>query len=168
MEFERCCFTGHRKLAPPLLPALCAQLDATLLALYNVGCRHFYAGGAMGFDTLAAERTLLLRNTYPSLALHLLLPCRGQTGGWPTAELFRYEALLAQCDSYQYISEQYSPSAMATRNHALVAHADVCVAFLQQEASGTGQTVRAAKKASLTVINLADKLPSNQTNEVTL
>ena len=79
----------------------------------------------------------------------------------------RYEQILAQADSYRYVSEAYSAAAMTKRNHALIANADVCVAFLQKQASGTGQTVRAAKAAGLTIINLADRLTPAELSHIT-
>lgn len=159
MEAKRCCFTGHRNIDLSLLLPLTAHLDAALRALVQVGCLHFYAGGARGFDTLAAERTLALRESCPAVSLHLLLPCRDQHRSWSAEDAEHYEQILARADSYRYISEAYSPAAMAKRNRALVASADVCIAFLRKEASGTGQTVRAARGKGLTVINLADRLP---------
>lgn len=159
MELKRCCFSGHRHIDLPLLLPLTAHLDAALRALVQMGCLHFYAGGALGFDTLAAERTLALRESYPAVSLHLLLPCRDQCRNWSTGDVEHYEQILARADSYRYISETYSAAAMAKRNRALVAHADVCIAFLHKKTSGTGQTVRAAEHAGLTVINLADRLP---------
>jgi uncharacterized phage-like protein YoqJ len=147
-----------------LLTPLTAHLDTTLEALVQSGCLRFYAGGAMGFDALAAERTLLLRERFPAVRLHLLLPCRDQAKGWPPAEQEQYERILSASDSYRYISERYSASAMTKRNRALVAAADVCVAFLLRATSGTGQTVREASRLGLPVINLADRLPDSLTN----
>ncbi|MBQ8352117.1 MAG: DUF1273 family protein [Clostridia bacterium] len=167
MEPNRCCFTGHRRIESSLLLPLTAHLDVTLTALIRMGCLHFYAGGALGFDTLAAERTLAMRATYPEIALHLLLPCRDQCRSWSSEECVRYEQILAQADSYRYVSEAYSAAAMTKRNHALIANADVCVAFLQKQASGTGQTVRAAKAAGLTIINLADRLTPAELSHIT-
>jgi uncharacterized phage-like protein YoqJ len=159
MEPTSCCFTGHRHIDPALLPHLTAHIDASLRALVQMGCLHFYAGGALGFDTLAAERTLALRQENPQIKLHLLLPCPDQCRGWSREEIDRYESVLSRADSYRYIGNVYSAAAMTKRNRALVANADVCIAFLQKEASGTGQTVRAARQAGLTVINLADRMP---------
>ncbi len=158
-----CCLTGHRQIEEGDLPRLTAHIDAALLALYQGGCRTFYAGGAMGFDTLAAERVLALRAQYADVRLHLLLPCRSQAEKWPQPAQRRYETLRARCDSFSYISEHYDSGAMQRRNLALVAQASLCLAFLQREGSGAGQTVRAAKKAGMPVINLADRLPQKQT-----
>lgn len=154
-----CCFTGHRKVEAELLPSLRTALQATMTELIETGCLHFYAGGALGFDTLAAEETLALRDRYPQITLHLLLPCRDQCRSWTIPEATRYEVILSQADSYCYLGETYSSAAMAMRNRALVERANICIAYLRREVSGAGQTVRAARRAGLPVINLAEGLP---------
>ncbi|MBQ8858817.1 MAG: DUF1273 family protein [Clostridia bacterium] len=155
-----CCFTGHRHIPLAELAPLTAQLDVALAEAYAAGCRAFYAGGAMGFDNLAAARTLLLREAHPDVTLHLLLPCRDQTRGWPREEAARLDELRARCDGYRYVNEAYSSTAMYERNMALVASAEHCIAYLRRYASGTGQTYRAAARAGLTLINLADLIPA--------
>lgn len=47
----------------------------------------FYTGGAIGWDTLAAQVLLKIRESYPQVKLHLILPCSNaeQTEKW-TAE----------------------------------------------------------------------------------
>ena len=81
-----CCFTGHRVIAPEVRDQLTAILDRRLQALYDVGFVEFRAGGALGFDTLAAERVLLLRERHPDCRLVLMLPCRDQSKYWSEAE----------------------------------------------------------------------------------
>ena len=159
MTLRRCCFTGHRQIVPEDVEPLIHQLDAVLTALYSMGCRDFYAGGAMGFDTLAAERTIAFRNAHPDLRLILMLPCRDQCRGWPTQDRARFSEILHACDVYRYVSERYDSRAMYRRNMALVEVSDVCVTYVRRAASGAGQTMRAAQRAGRTVINLADRMP---------
>ena len=64
MQFHTCCFTGHRELSPTCERALTEILDRRLEALFAIGFTEFRTGGALGFDTLAAERTLLLTEEY--------------------------------------------------------------------------------------------------------
>lgn len=153
----RCCFTGHRQIPIGELGPLTYHLDAALSALFREGCRYFYAGGAMGFDTLAASRVLLLRDKHPDVRLYLLLPCRDQTKGWPPQEQARFEEILARSDGFRYVQEEYSSSAMTARNRALVEEADACIAYLRRAASGAGQTVRAAEEKGIPVLNLASR-----------
>ena len=157
MNIRSCCFTGHRQIPLPELSPLTAQLDGTIKGLYRDGCRVFYAGGAMGFDTVAASRVLLFRARHPDVYLYLLLPCRDQTKGWPEAEAARFEEILSRSDGFRYVQEEYAPAAMTARNRALVAAADVCVAYMRRERSGTGQTVRYAKEKGMPVLNLSDR-----------
>ena len=156
---KSCCFTGHRHIPPDELAPLTAALDAALADAYAAGCRCFYAGGALGFDNLAAERTLLLRKTYTDVKLYLLLPCRDQTNGWSMEEATRLYDLRARSDGYRYVNESYSGTAMYERNMELVTSGELCIAYLRRYASGTGQTFRAAERAGLTLINLADRVP---------
>lgn len=158
VTMEHCCFTGHRSIPAQELPALTAHVDEVIRTLYGVGCRRYYTGGAMGFDTLAASRVLLLRKERPDARLYLLLPCRDQHHAWPMADRDRYEEILRQCDGFHYIAETYSSHVMAARNMELIAHADVLVAYARRQASGTGQTVRAAEREGIPVLNLADRI----------
>lgn len=48
------CFTGHRELPAEYLPEISKHLEDTLVTLIEQGYRYFGAGGALGFDTLAA------------------------------------------------------------------------------------------------------------------
>lgn len=159
MEFRRCCFTGHRQIPAAALAPLTHQLDLAILAVYNMGVREFYTGGAVGFDTLAAERVLFFRATHPDVRLVLLLPCRNQYERWPKEAIRRYREILAAADHYRYISEFYSDAAMRERNMALVRNTDICLAFVTHDASGAGQTMRAAERAGKSVVNLAGRIP---------
>ena len=60
MKEKTCCFTGHRAIPARALPALAEELEQTLRRLIGEGMRYFGAGGALGFDTLAAETVLRL------------------------------------------------------------------------------------------------------------
>lgn len=77
-RLHTCCFAGHRDIPPESLPVLAAMLETTVHDLIADGIRYFYAGGALGFDTLAAETVLRLRDQFPQIRLILALPCREQ------------------------------------------------------------------------------------------
>ena len=49
------------------------------------------AGGALGFDTLAAQTVLEMKKEYPQLRLILVLPCENQTRGWHSEDIAVYE-----------------------------------------------------------------------------
>ena len=58
------------------------QLEETISELICAGIYRFMAGGAYGFDALAAQAVLRLREGYPDIKLILALPCLTQTRSW--------------------------------------------------------------------------------------
>ena len=58
-----CCFTGHRNLPAGREDEIWKQVYACLEPLLKEGVRYFGVGGALGFDTLVAERLLVLRES---------------------------------------------------------------------------------------------------------
>ncbi len=62
MPDRLCCFTGHRWIEPSLIPLLKLRLRKTAEELALGGISGFICGGALGFDTLAAETVLKLKN----------------------------------------------------------------------------------------------------------
>lgn len=154
----KCSFTGHRRLF--VTAELKNRLTKTLEALIAEGCTDFYAGGALGWDTLCERTVLSLRERYPWIRLHLLLPCsyEAQTSRWSVMQKAEYWALLNQADSVTYISPTYDKACMRRRNAALVEQADCLLCYYNAEnrASGTGQTVRMAEKRGLRIVNLAE------------
>jgi hypothetical protein len=87
MKNQTCCFTGHRKLPPGQSEKIAGRLKTVLIHLIEVGFRDFCAGGALGFDTLAAQTVLELKKQYPQIRLVLsqVTPraaCSSETGLW--------------------------------------------------------------------------------------
>ncbi|MFR3796155.1 MAG: SLOG family protein [Christensenellales bacterium] len=98
------CFTGHRAIPPQELPALTERLDRVLEALYQHGFRDFICGGALGFDTLAAQRILLMRTHHADVRLRLAIPCSTQSARWKASDCLIYEQLLYAADETVVLS----------------------------------------------------------------
>ena len=98
MRNRTVCFTGHRKMPPEQLKEITRRLKDTITDLIGHGYLYFGAGGALGFDTLAAQTVLELKNTYPQIKLILVLPCETQTRGWEPCDVAAYEEIKAQAD----------------------------------------------------------------------
>ena len=155
MREQTCCFTGHRELPVWGREELAAKLEDTIISLYQKGIRYYGAGGALGFDCLAAQTVLRLRESCPGMRLILVLPCLTQTRGWPAADVLEYERIKAQADKVVYTAQQYTRGCMHKRNRHLVDNSSVCVCYLNRESGGTAYTVRYAGKKGLEIINLA-------------
>lgn len=121
-----------------------------------MGYCYFGAGGALGFDTLAAQAVLELRQAYPQIKLILVLPCIEQTKGWSAKDIAVYEDIKKRCDKYTYTSEHYYSGCMLGRNRHLIDHSSACIAYLAKQSGGTAFTVDYAKKQNIRVINIAD------------
>lgn len=131
------------------------RLERVIIDLYQRGIRHYKAGGAMGFDTLAARTILKLRKEYLDMELSLVLPCLTQTRGWSAEDVEEYERIKAQADNVVYTSQEYTKGCMFKRNRYLVNNSSICICYLKKESGGTAYTVNYAKKQGLEVINIA-------------
>lgn len=155
MRTKTCCFTGHRDIATKDIARIEKKLEETIISLYTQGVVYYGAGGALGFDTIAAETVLRLRKSHPVLRLILVLPCLNQTRGWAAKDVARYEEIKCQADKVRYISKEYTPDCMFRRNRHLVNYSSICICFQKWECGGTAYTVRYAKSQGVKVINIA-------------
>ena len=154
MREQTCCFTGHREIPAFFEAHLELELESVIHGLIARGIRYFGAGGALGFDTLAAQVILRLRATYPQIRLILVLPCRDQDRYWAEEQRKRYREIRTLADKTVYVSETYDRDCMGRRNQHLVDHSSICVAYCTRATGGTASTVRYALKKDLEVILL--------------
>lgn len=151
------CFTGHRNLPQQERQRIAAKLEQLLRKKIEEGYCCFAAGGAPGFDTLAAQTVLRLREEYPQIRLQLILPFRGQEAKWQQEDRLLYRSIMAQADVVDFLLEGYINGCYEMRNHALVDCSSACICYLTHPIrSGTAQTVRYAQKKGLPIYNIAD------------
>ena len=131
------------------------RLEALLRELIEKeGFTDFRAGGAVGFDSVAALTVLKLKEDYPNVKLHLILPCKNQERFFSAFERNLYKYTIEKADSVSYIQEKYSDGVMHIRNRALVTGSDLCIAYLAIAKGGTFQTVNIARRQKVRVINV--------------
>ncbi len=123
----------------------------------KAGIVFYGAGGARGFDTLAAQTVLDMKKEYPQLRLILVLPCEDQTRGWRSEDIAVYEDIKRRSDKVVYVSRAYTPDCMQRRNRHLVDHSGTCICYLTRRSGGTAYTVDYAQKKGLRIINLAEE-----------
>lgn len=151
-----CTFTGHRDIPVEQYSNVINKLTDLLVYLVeNEGYTDFRAGGAIGFDTIAALTVLELKKKY-DIKLHLILPCRDQDRYFTENQRTFYRFSIEYADSVTYTSERYSNRAMSIRNRALVNGADLCVAYLTRLTGGTYRTVTLARREIGNVVTLTD------------
>ena len=153
------CFTGHRDIKEDreMLTKRLYTLLERLVTEQKV--TDFYAGGANGFDALAALTVLKLRESYPEVKLHLVLPCpfEEQSAKWNDAQKAEHKHIVSLANSIEQVSDRYYNGCMKVRNARLVELAsECCICYWNPNnfRSGTGQTVRMTQKKGIEVINL--------------
>lgn len=127
------CFTGHRKILPEQQDKVARQLKKTIVELANDGYQFFGAGGALGFDALAAKTVLDLKLDLPQIKLILVLPCLSQADRWSLHDKEIYEDIKKQADKIVYTSREYTRGCMHKRNRHLVDNSSVCVCYLRKQ-----------------------------------
>lgn len=150
-------FTGHRTIENDR--ETIQKLMATLQKLILDGATDFYAGGAIGWDTLCENAVLVMRENYfPHIKLHLVLPCPPdeQTARWHTSDRELYRKILEAADSVEVLSEHYTNDCMKNRNARLAELGGVCVCYFDanRRRSGTAQTVRMAERLGREILNI--------------
>ncbi len=153
-----CSFTGHRIIKEEHKSRLADLLEKAIEYAYNDGCREFLTGGAIGFDTMAARSVHLFKLTHNDVKLKLILPCTNQDEKWSLPQKNAYEYLLSSADEVEYIGDEYTESCMRERNFRLASRADIVIAYVGHNRSGSAQTARMAEKMGRKVYNLYKSL----------
>lgn len=149
------CFSGHRQIQGDL-SNLKEQLNSVIIKLIEQGVVFFGAGGALGFDMLAEETVLELKEKYPKIKLVLVLPCppEQQTLKWNNQQRERYYHILEKADKTRIISPVYTNECMLARNRRLVENSKYLVCYLKKESGGTFYTFKYAEELGLKIIRL--------------
>ena len=150
------CFTGHRRIPFGQTILLRRRLDKVISDLVQQGIIYYGAGGALGFDTMAAQAVLSARRKHPQVKLILVLPCPTQADRWPAQDKELYEEIKTQADKVVCVSDHYTKSCMFQRNRHLVDYSNICIAYLTKDTGGTAYTVEYARSKGIDVINLAE------------
>ena len=156
-----CCFTGHRQIPDAEAARLWGRLLRQIRALYlERGYTVFLCGGAVGFDQLAAEAVLALRETYPAIRLYLFLPFPGYDENWSERQRLERNTLLKHADGCLYAADAYHKGVYYKRDRMMVNLSSVIIAYLQKKRGGAYYTASFAYDSGLEIINLAKENPT--------
>ena len=151
---KACAFTGYR---PSKMPwgydetdARCVEfrfrLREALEYLIGQGYTDFMSGGALGFDQMASEMVLSLREKYPWVRLIMVIPFDGQADKWSREQRGRWLEIIEASDRVIRISHEYDKGVFFKRNHYLVENADLLLAAFDGQPGGTAGTVAYARR----------------------
>ena len=148
------CFTGHRELkeSPEFLFHKVLEKTEQLI---RQGYVYFAAGGARGFDAIAAQAVLKLEEKYPHIRLILVLPFPRpyvREGGWTQEDIRRHEEQKKRASQVIYTRKAYGVGCYYQRNRYLVDFSSVCLCYQYKNTGGTAYTVSYAKEKGRKII----------------
>lgn len=148
-------FTGHRYVPYSGYPQIAESLKNIIKDLYKHGIRNFYCGMAAGFDMLAAETVLELKEHLPDMTLSAIVPYRKQSERFSPKAKARYEVLLGKADNVVILNEKYHDRCFLDRNDYMIDRSRLVVAYYDGVSrGGTSYTVKKAEACCLPVINI--------------
>lgn len=153
-----CAFTGHRKIENRHMAKINDLLLRAVEYAYGEGCRIFITGGALGFDTLAAQTVIRYKLSHHDVKLNIVIPCKNQSDMWSPSQISLYEYTLSNADEVVYMTDEYEDGCMRLRNQYLADQCDLMIAYVSRPYSGAAQTVRMAERAGKKVYNIYPSL----------
>jgi uncharacterized phage-like protein YoqJ len=163
---RKCCFTGYR---PSKFPFSLDREDKDykkfenslidgIMSLARDNCRVFYSGMAMGFDIIAAEIVLMLKDTYETpLKLICVLPFENQSEAYTSYWRKRYEKILRRADEVIVLDKDYSQGCYQKRNVYMVDNSDYVLTWYDGKFGGTRNTLDYAAEKGRYIFNVNGK-----------
>lgn len=148
-------FTGHRFIPFERQPMLKNLLKRSIENIYKQGYYTYYCGMAIGFDLLAAELILSMKEQgYPNLKLIAVVPYRNQSEKFSQRDKQRYNNALCKAEKVIILSENYTPKCFLQRNDYMLNHASCVFAYLSRtDRGGTYYTCKKAEDRRISVVN---------------
>lgn len=159
MSISTVCFTGHRPSDLGTTPAIAkSALRNAINDAIQRGATTFITGGAIGVDTYAAQLVIEAKATHPNIKLYIAVPFRGFTKYWSDAQRDEYADTIRKSDGFKVICDTPSKHAYHVRNHFMVDHADLVIAFWSGKRSGgTYATIQYAQQTKTEIVNCYPK-----------
>ena len=148
-------FTGHRFVDASKRDCVKKRLTRAVLDAYGNGIRNFISGFAIGFDLMAAEVVVSLKQNYPDITLAAAIPFKGQAGRFSFCDRKRYDRLLEVADEVIVLSEGYYPRCFLDRDDFMVNHSSRLISYYDgREKGGTFYTIRKAMAQNIPIVNV--------------
>lgn len=148
-------FTGHRSVPKEKVGEVRMRLRAKLILLYQLGFRNFISGMALGFDMIAAEEVIRLKEELSEIRLIVVVPYEGQSERWSPYQKKRHEGIMEKADKVEILSQVYFNGVFLKRNDFMLSQACGLIAYFDgKPKGGTFYTCRKAKLNGMDIINL--------------
>ena len=154
-EAATAAFTGHRWYDSSRKQSIMEKLEGCVREAYKNGITNFISGMAIGFDLLAAELVLSLKQDCPAITLTAALPFGEQASRFNERNKSRYYKCLSQADDIVILSNDYTAKCYLERDRFMVVHSSLLIACYDgRNKGGTFWTVNYAARIGKNVINI--------------
>ena len=148
-------FSGHRFIDASQRGHVKKRLSNAVLDAYGHGIRNFISGFAIGFDMMAAEVVVSLKQSHPDITLTAAIPFNGQASRFSLYDRKRYDRLLKEADEVIVLSDSYYPRCFLERDEFMVNNASSLIAYYDgREKGGTFFTIRKAMAQNIPIVNV--------------
>ncbi|MCH5194675.1 MAG: DUF1273 family protein [Oscillospiraceae bacterium] len=152
MKNRSCFFIGEKTFLPKNDPGASGNLKIILFILAESGFTDFYAGGDLGWDLFCEWSVLGLKNQYPEIGLHLILPSplEQHTAGMDNTLKATYDVIADNSESVEIIPDTGSRLSRFTEL------ADMCICCFDKKdpRSETAKTVLKIQSAGKIILNM--------------
>jgi uncharacterized phage-like protein YoqJ len=154
-EAATAAFTGHRWYDSSRKHSVRKKIEECVREAYRNGITNFISGMAIGFDLLAAELVLSLKQECPAITLTAALPFGEQASRFNERNKSRYYKCLSQADDIVILSNDYTAKCYLERDRFMVEHSSLLIACYDgRNKGGTFWTVNYAARIGKNVINI--------------
>ena len=154
-EAATAAFTGHRWYDSSRKHSVRKKIEECVREAYRNGITNFISGMAIGFDLLAAELVLSLKQDCPAITLTAALPFGEQASRFNERNKSRYYKCLSQADDIVILSNDYTAKCYLERDRFMVEHSSLLIACYDgRNKGGTFWTVNYAARIGKNVINI--------------
>ncbi len=170
------CLSGHR---PKSLPwgynenMYCCKvfkedLEKIFINAIEYGIHTFLTGMAEGFDMIATEILIKLKEKYKHIRIIAVIPCKNQEAKWRFSQQIRYRRILRKCDNKIVLLNQYEKDCMIEGNKYMILRSEFCIACWNGNPSGTGKAVQFAmeNKKRVRIIDIKKYYNLNPNNSL--
>lgn len=134
--------------------SLSERIENALRQLCEKGYDTFLCGMAEGFDLMAGEAVIRLRNEFPGVRLLAIIPHPGQATSFKDETRAVYESVISNAAWQTTVCRYYSHDCFHRRNDFLVDNSTALVCYYNGTKGGTEYTVKRAIRQGLEIINV--------------
>lgn len=151
---ETCSFTGPRpEKITENIDDIRENLRYSIKQAVDIGYKNFITGMSRGFDLIAAEVILELKNEL-DINLICAIPYLDQDSLWSTHDKEIYNDIVSKSTYSIVLSQKFIRGIYHTRNRFMIDHSNLIISYYNNTQGGTKYTIDYAKSQKKQVVNL--------------